>query len=831
MKIPLLVAAGAAVSLSIATTTTATTLTLYPGGDTSIRSEFPNQTFGAVPMEVRGGTSPSRAAVRFNLDDLRFQLGGGGVLNSAVLRLHVDDTLDWQDGAAVHLHRIERDWTAVWATWSCPSDSNRLNDLPDCAEPWSGGTVRNEMAAVRPIASEESGWIDVDVTADLLDLPQPGARLGWLLRAGDESIDGTVIFGVSETGYAPRLIVDYSAPFSVDDAFAEAVQFAPSEWDPQVVHGFDPFERIVWRHGPEGTQGFRYEGPDGELAEYVDERGNRTWFIRDASGRTIERRHHYRHAGDWSEKSFFDGEGQLVVDGVDWSEDALHQKLARLGIAPDVPTAPTSQAWSEDENGSINELANGYSRVTIWSSKNPSPIMGEIYSRETSEILGRRMTVTLENTDQGTIARDDWGGWRLYRSDDVGLFSVEDEHGYVLSIERDEQGRPVELWLGELVKVLYVWDSAGRVTKQVVDLRTGEVVMTAPPATPIGQYHQPQDLTTTQPRRRTVARLPPVGTVAEWDEVYPWNGHAVATLGGEPYALLPLDEGQPPWHSVTPFRLGFLADRVDYSADEIVVHLDTDAGGSDNERHTRVIILPRRPAPEQVSQPATRIGSVTWPGVEGTETVRRVVARAISFCGMANSCVCVSYAKYNKKTGTTSEHMTVSCPHADGGAGGGGAGGGGSRRTNPPRGPNVPTGNPLPPRDRVSLNAAKQRANQAMRDNEKCRDLFKGLRRDDWNEVMNGWNVWRSGEGVKQPGTTRVRCNEAGIPAWTITNQPTIFLCSRFAELPPVSAAVTVIHESLHTAGLPEKPPVATAETPSEINDRVRRACFGGGEE
>lgn len=112
-----------------------------------------------------------------------------------------------------------------------------------------------------------------------------------------------------------------------------------------------------------------------------------------------------------------------------------------------------------------------------------------------------------------------------------------------------------------------------------------------------------------------------------------------------------------------------------------------------------------------------------------------------------------------------------------------------------------------------------------MRSREQCRNLFKGLNNENWDHVMNNWNEWRNGEGVRQPGTTRVPCGE-NISAWTITNRPTIYMCDRFTALTPNQGAVILIHEALHTVGLPENPPTTRAKTSEEINQMVRDACF-----
>lgn len=52
-----------------------------------------------------------------------------------------------------------------------------------------------------------------------------------------------------------------------------------------------------------------------------------------------------------------------------------------------------------------------------------------------------------------------------------------------------------------------------------------------------------------------------------------------------------------------------------------------------------------------------------------------------------------------------------------------------------------------------------------------------------------------------------------------------IRLCSRFNELSAPAAAVILIHETLHAAGMREKPPDSSALTAAEINRLVKDRC------
>jgi hypothetical protein len=64
-----------------------------------------------------------------------------------------------------------------------------------------------------------------------------------------------------------------------------------------------------------------------------------------------------------------------------------------------------------------------------------------------------------------------------------------------------------------------------------------------------------------------------------------------------------------------------------------------------------------------------------------------------------------------------------------------------------------------------------------------------------------------------------------GVQAFTAVGSPITWVCDRFARLQADEAALVLLHEALHFAGLPEQPHVPEAMTSSEINDMVKDRC------
>ncbi len=68
------------------------------------------------------------------------------------------------------------------------------------------------------------------------------------------------------------------------------------------------------------------------------------------------------------------------------------------------------------------------------------------------------------------------------------------------------------------------------------------------------------------------------------------------------------------------------------------------------------------------------------------------------------------------------------------------------------------------------------------------------------------------------------RC-EKGVMAATNPGSAITWLCPAFASLSNQRAAMTLIHEALHFAGMPERPQAVGALSSAEINSLVHNAC------
>jgi len=141
-------------------------------------------------------------------------------------------------------------------------------------------------------------------------------------------------------------------------------------------------------------------------------------------------------------------------------------------------------------------------------------------------------------------------------------------------------------------------------------------------------------------------------------------------------------------------------------------------------------------------------------------------------------------------------------------SGGGGPGGGGYASGS------------LPPTvaETQRLNQGKSTANDRLSNNPDCAQMFTDLNANGANVIAN--TTYRD-------GTSTDKCQsspDAG--AWTEVSGSVVYLCgSQFTNQSVDEAAVIVIHEALHDAGLTENPPDTTAKTSAEISAMVRQKC------
>ena len=134
----------------------------------------------------------------------------------------------------------------------------------------------------------------------------------------------------------------------------------------------------------------------------------------------------------------------------------------------------------------------------------------------------------------------------------------------------------------------------------------------------------------------------------------------------------------------------------------------------------------------------------------------------------------------------------------------------------------------MPKRVSARLEAGFELAVERVREVESCGDLFAELGADAIETLTTGLylpvdsyrrevevcgrNSATSSEGAENLAYTTV----GGAPTW---------ICRHFARVSTETAAVAVIHEALHHAGLTERPHDRMAMSSIEITRMVKRAC------
>lgn len=568
---------------------------------------------------------------------------------------------------------------------------------------------------------------------------------------------------------------------------------------------------------PGGPSGWQVErDSNGRVVAQRDAHGNWSTYRPAEGGRSTTITHFRNGVGEWQEKWIMDEEGrrvaELVRPGVPRLDD--YARVLRLfGLAPGRPIPETTMGWDlmgERQRFSAESPFGSFERIESAGEQ-------EVERRETTTVLGRSLSVTVKGTEQGFLLVDDAGGWRAERFGSGGLVSASDAHGVIARVERDQLGRPVAYRLGEVGVLRFTYsDSTPQWTaKELVDLRDGHVLFRWETAVRAGAAGPEAQSMTTRPRATVRLLIPGHGAVAEWDETLYPTGVMVARVGDHPYGLVPLMGNGDVVRSLTMFeeRAARGWDRIDYTDEQLFVHVVTDAGDSDTAEQTAIVVLPRT-APEAVSRAAgaaSRLSAPPIASVLDARSLRRTVAPLISVrpCGSPNvGCTCIDW----------NDGQEVRCPTTtDGGDGDGG--GGGSEPPEPTGGggggTGFPSANPLTPRQTFILNNAMPRALKALTDHESCRKLFENLNRPDGAWVLDNttYKNWSQNS------------NCSGNNAFTLPNWMTVYLCQGFETLSVSTAAATLIHEALHSAGKLEAPNYPDEMTSPEIQAMVEREC------
>jgi hypothetical protein len=123
--------------------------------------------------------------------------------------------------------------------------------------------------------------------------------------------------------------------------------------------------------------------------------------------------------------------------------------------------------------------------------------------------------------------------------------------------------------------------------------------------------------------------------------------------------------------------------------------------------------------------------------------------------------------------------------------------------------------------DRVerTLRDAFPVAVQRVREVDSCRDLFTQLGADGVETLTS--TVYRPARSERDRGI----CEAADAAAFTVVDRSHTRLCARFGGRPRQTAAMILIHEALHSAGMTEQPHDPDALSSFQINRLVRRSC------
>lgn len=492
--------------------------------------------------------------------------------------------------------------------------------------------------------------------------------------------------------------------------------------------------------------------------------------------------------GLWKESFVRGSEGLPVIRhfaAVGTGTEVLAAHLKDLGLAPGVTPASRDGAVKAVAGGTLFTAENGFARTetfypTGW--REPPGPDGKMWKRQRTEVMGASLTAEGFKYPDGRFeVTDDFGGWRIvrYEIQDEKHYLVEaaDSHGSLVRIRRDERGRISRALLVNRYELRYSYDGASPdwIRKTLVDLVKNRTLARITAQNAARRVNLPGIDSSIPPHPRTTAHMVGVAggpMVAEWDDRSGPGGTAIAAFGDEPYALMPFEGGPTSarvlqFHNKYPVYLhgamSYVTERLDYTETHARIWLQTDLANGLGEARTQVLELTRKEQAPPVNgwQDAPEDGGFPY------------------------------------------------LPGSNGGNDGGGGGGGGGDGT-------PGNGNPIPPDQQFSLNQAHSLALDKVESVESCGDLFNGLNETNGADMlhMTEYREWESNDA----------CN-GSVAAFTHIGSREVYLCNLFFGLSRTVQAATLIHEALHSAGMPEDPPVAGALSTTQIQQMVNQQC------
>jgi hypothetical protein len=121
-------------------------------------------------------------------------------------------------------------------------------------------------------------------------------------------------------------------------------------------------------------------------------------------------------------------------------------------------------------------------------------------------------------------------------------------------------------------------------------------------------------------------------------------------------------------------------------------------------------------------------------------------------------------------------------------------------------------------KNRQKISGAFELALEKVREVPECGELFKELG-SDWMEPMSRLIFLPVGRAQGRGDVCR------GSSAYTMVGGGPVRVCREFSRLSDTQAAMVIIHEALHHAGLSEYPLDPEGMTSNQINGMVMESC------